>query len=289
MKKYYKHKIENLLSIKSIITIEYLELSKKYHFNTEKHNFWELVYVDKGKIIYDINNNRIIMHEGEILFLKPNQLHSINTDGKTAPSIFVICFDCISSIMNYFDGYKEAADDNIKKLLSLIIDETLQTFKMPFKNKLIATENPNLGGQQVIRILLEYLLISLLRLDLKKDTNMAVFLNDASFSEEIANIIIEYLKENIYNRLKINDICKKINYSKSYICQTFKKSTGISIIEYYNKLKISEAKRLIRENENYTFAYISELLNFSDPRYFSVLFKKLTKKTPTQYKNSIIQ
>ena len=51
-KKYYKHKIENLLVINKIITIHFLELTKNYATTTESHDFWELVCAEKGNIIY---------------------------------------------------------------------------------------------------------------------------------------------------------------------------------------------------------------------------------------------
>ena len=81
-------------------------------------------------------------------------------------------------------------------------------------------------------------------------------------------------------------MCSKTSYSKSSVTQIFKQIMGVSIINYYNKLKIEEAKKLIRESQ-YTMAQISEMLHFSDPRYFSLMFKKITHKTPTAYRDSV--
>jgi two-component system response regulator YesN len=75
-------------------------------------------------------------------------------------------------------------------------------------------------------------------------------------------------------------------YSKSYVSQVFRQTTGESVISYFNRLKIKEAKRLIRENR-LTMSEISDALSYNDPRYFSLMFKRITGKTPTEYKNSI--
>ena len=51
MKKYFKHKINNLLVINGIITVHYFEFSKDFKHEGESHDFWEIVYADKEDII----------------------------------------------------------------------------------------------------------------------------------------------------------------------------------------------------------------------------------------------
>ena len=51
---------------------------------------------------------------------------------------------------------------------------------------------------------------------------------------------------------------------------------------------MKEAKRLIREG-NESFAEISNRLGFSDPHYFSRIFKKICGQTPMEYKSEILK
>ena len=51
MKKYFRHKLENLLVIDKIVTIHYFEFGKNFASEGESHDFWELVYADKGGIV----------------------------------------------------------------------------------------------------------------------------------------------------------------------------------------------------------------------------------------------
>lgn len=68
-------------------------------------------------------------------------------------------------------------------------------------------------------------------------------------------------------------------------CDTvFKKETGFSIIEYFNKLKIEEAKKLIVERAD-SLTEIALKLGFEDYNYFSRLFKKHTGYSPKQYQH----
>ena len=81
----------------------------------------------------------------------------------------------------------------------------------------------------------------------------------------------------------MEDICSEIYYSKTYIFKQFKKNTGYSIMEYYNKLKIEKAKQLLLETEM-SIREISEKLSFDTPNYFSKTFKRLCGVTPSAYK-----
>jgi len=284
MKKYYQHSIKNAIAVRSIFTIEYLELSSNFSFPEEKHSFWELVYADKGKIQYYIEDAHTVLEQGEILFLHPGESHYIKSLPDVNANIFVLCFGCSSQLMNFLKDFQEKLSKGDQYLLSKIIEETKNTFVLPFKEKLEFSPNPNLGGEQAITLYLELLLLSLLR-QINKN-NVPIFTNSEDLTNEIIFIVKNYFKENLYGRISITDLCKTLNYSKPFLSKIFKSATGESLINYYNREKIEEAKRLIREGGK-KMNEISDLLSFTDPRYFNTAFKSVAKMTPREYKNSI--
>ena len=285
MKKYIRHNIKNFIAVRNIVTIEYLELGTDYVHQPETHNFWELVYADKGKIEYLIEQTPVSLTEGEAVLLHPNQTHEIHAGKRDCPNIFVLCFDCTSPAMNALSNQKMKLAKNEKMLLSRIIEETRATFRMPFRGKLELLENPSLGGEQAIKLYLELFLIQILRRS-SESGRSAIFLSEDKLNSELCEFILSQLEAKLYDHVTIEEICSSVNYSKSYISRIFKEQTGKSIIEYFNDRKIEEAKRLIRET-SHTMAAISDMLGFSDPRYFSMLFNKTVRITPTQYRNSI--
>ena len=101
---YIKHKIANLINITKIVTIHYYEFNKNYSYDGESHDFWEMVYVDAGKVQIKANNKEFHLKQGEIIFHKPNEFHTINTGEETAANVFVISFVCSSEAMNFFKG-----------------------------------------------------------------------------------------------------------------------------------------------------------------------------------------
>ncbi len=286
-KKYYKHKIENLLVINKIITIHFLELTKNFATHTESHDFWELVCAEKGNVICTAGENEILLNEGEVLFHKPNETHSLKADGNHAPNIIVISFECNSEAIHFFESRKMTLNKSLLRFIYAIVEEGKKTFDIPpfapelKKMKLLSS--PTLGGQQLIKNYLELFLINLMRGETENNNSEAIFLSKDNYEEFISKHVIDYMREHIFENLNVEKICSTLHYNRSYIFKQFKKNTGTSIMAYFNKMKIEKAKQLLRETDTSVNA-ISELLSFESPNYFSKLFKKITGHTPSTYR-----
>jgi AraC-like DNA-binding protein len=74
-------------------------------------------------------------------------------------------------------------------------------------------------------------------------------------------------------------------YSKTYLNGVFKEIKGVTIMQYYQDLKINEAKKLLTKKES--ISSVSEKLCFESPQYFSKAFKAKVGKTPTKYKKDV--
>ena len=98
--------------------------------------------------------------------------------------------------------------------------------------------------------------------------------------------VVETLQKHLYSRTSMETICRETGYSVSYLSRIFKKTMNMGVMDYYNHLKIQEAKRMISEG-SYTFARIAEELNYSSVHYFSRVFKQMTGMTPSGYRSSL--
>ena len=286
-KKYYKHKIENLLVIDRIVIIHYLECTNAFHHDEESHDFWELVYADKESVFCTADGVEIPLAEGEMLFHKPNERHSLRANGKSAPNVFIIAFECKSEAVRFFENRKFTLDNGLLRFVYAIIEEGKKTFNLPHFNpelkKMTLLTTPTLGGQQLIKNYLEILLVNLMRHETEKENSEVVFLPYEKLGEQVAKQVVAFLKEHIHERLEIADICLALNYNKSYIFEQFKKATGRSVMAYFTRLKTERAKRFLRETEM-SVTQIADALAFDTPNYFSKTFKKITGYTPLQYK-----
>lgn len=288
MRKYFKHKIKSLLIVHKIVSIHYLQPDNIIRQEAEQHDFWEMVYVHKGVATCSSNDKTFDLKEENILFHQPNEMHSLTCD--KGSEVAVISFDCLSEAMRFFTAKHVKLNHKQKNMILELVDIANKTYNTTFYNSDVELmellPNPTLGGEQLIKNYLEMLMIDIMRTLTEKETGNTVFLQDAEINNKLAEEIIKILKDNVYQRLSVDDISKKINYSKAYIFRQFKAATGKSIMDYYISLKIKTAQDLLLV-DNVSIKEISEKLAFDTPNYFSKTFKKITGETPSEYKKRI--
>ena len=287
-KKFYMHKISNLLNIQKIVTIHYQALERNYVFPEEMHDFWEINYADKEDITVGLGEEKIKLKQGEIVFIKPNQPHYVES-GDKEPNLFIISFTCRSPSMQFFCDKKYELPEKFRYLLQNIMSEATETFNLPEFDpnltELKLKDNPNLGGEQIIKNSLETLLIYLLRHAQKKDFSQEFFVSKIADSTELQDEIVRILKKRVYDKFRLEDLREELHYGTTQLCTFFRKKTGMTIYQTYLKLKIDEAKKLIRKN--FSFAEIADKLCFDSVSTFTFVFKKHVSMTPSEYRSSI--
>ncbi|MBU5488273.1 AraC family transcriptional regulator [Clostridium sp. MSJ-8] len=100
----------------------------------------------------------------------------------------------------------------------------------------------------------------------------------------IINKIVSYLYTHIENHLSLEEIADDLHISMGYLSSCFKKNMGISVMNYYKKIKIDRSKSLLM-NGNKSILEISTLLGFCDQGHFTKVFKSIVGMTPTEYRN----
>ena len=116
------------LSVRSIISIHYFDYMSDFSFPGESHDFWELLCVDKGEIDAVAGDKRHTLKRGSIIFHQPNEFHNVITNGRIAPSLVVIAFECRSPCMDSFRGQILTVQETESALLAQIIIEARQAF-----------------------------------------------------------------------------------------------------------------------------------------------------------------
>lgn len=276
--------------IKEIFTVHYFEFSKTYSFQGESHPFWEFVYVDKGQVNAVSDAKTLHLTKGQIIFHKPNEFHTLMADGVTAPNILIVSFSCDSPAMKFFEDKITTIGDSERRLLAQIIAESEDAFITPLNDPHTTQldKNPNsaAGCEQFIKLSLEWLLLSLIRKDMEQKPKAPSSLIKENGQNEIFDKIVKYMEANIDKQLLLSDICRDNLVGKSYLQKLFREKTGGGAIDYFNKLKISAAKRMIRESSG-NFTEISLMLGYNSIHYFSRQFKNITGMTLSEYASSV--
>ena len=138
---------------------------------------------------------------------------------------------------------------------------------------------------EIIKNALETLFIYLLRQAQNREQTQEFFVSKIADSTELQDEIVRILTTKIYDKFRLEDLREELHYGTTQLCTFFRKKTGRTIYQTYLKLKIDEAKRLIRKK--YSFAEITDKLCFDSVSTFTFVFRKQVGMTPNEYRNSI--
>lgn len=287
---YIFNDLKEVIQIERIGTLFYFEYDKNYKFHGEHHDFWEMVYCDKGEITIVADDTEITLLKGQIIFHKPGEFHNIMANNKVAPNVMNISFECGSKAMDNFKNKILTLNNKERNLLIQIFIEANTIFD-PIIDESVAYLKPKeeqpIGGAQLIKINLEMLLLQLLRRELQQtqkgtvSKETTIVNNDALF-----NTVVSYMQDNLSRKITTDDICRDTAISRSSLQLLFRKKTKMGVIEYFDKIKIDVAKEMIRDGKQ-NFSQIAESLGFKSLHYFSRKFKVKTKMSPSEYSSSV--
>lgn len=286
---YIPVKKESVVRVDRLYTVHYFEYVKDYVFSGEKHDFWEIAYIDRGSAGIVAENRGYTLKQGDAVFHKPHEYHNIWPNGGFANSV-IISFAASGKAMEYFKNKILHFDDEDKRLLASIISEAGSYFSEPLNivelPRMTKRKDAPVGGEQMVRLYLEQLLIGLIRKGKLAKPHPVSQKNAEVGKEKIVEAIKSYLSENIANPVTLDDVVGRVCFSKTFVKTLFREKTGMGIIRYLTELRIDAAKRLISENK-YTFSEIAAMCGFSTIHYFSNSFKKETGMSPSEYSKTV--
>lgn len=94
----------------------------------------------------------------------------------------------------------------------------------------------------------------------------------------------QYIDENYNEDINISEASLKLSYHESYINRQIKKETGLSFHQYLLNVRLNKALAILNGHSNISIERVSELVGFSDPKYFATCFKKHFNITPSKAK-----
>ena len=97
---------------------------------------------------------------------------------------------------------------------------------------------------------------------------------------------LHYIALHLHRELSLEEIAEKMGVHSTYLSKQFNKEVKISLSNYINEKRIQEAEKLLKTTKK-SIAEIAVELSYHEVNYFTKVFKKITGKTPTEYRNSL--
>ena len=95
---------------------------------------------------------------------------------------------------------------------------------------------------------------------------------------------IRYMENHLTEPFSLDELSAYIGLNSEYLCSVFKKETGITIINYLQRLRIGRARMLLERFPDRSAAKIGTECGYASPSYFGLQFKRITGYTPDAYR-----
>jgi len=236
------------------------------HFHEEV----EILKVSSGIVSIKVGICDLKCYKGDILFFPPNTLHQVNSETKDAEVVAIAYKEEVLKIpLEWSLRRGEFQLFNSSSIYYQKIDEVFSEALELFKEPDITYEID--------------MTACLLRLTSIFIKDKIAEINDSDKTKQRLLPVLEYIRKNIEYDIKIDDLTEILYVSKEHLIRLFKATTGKTPLEYITDSKIQQAMLMLEEN-NCSVSAISEKLSFTNPSYFSKIFRQKLGMTPSEYR-----
>ncbi|MCM1161298.1 MAG: AraC family transcriptional regulator [Roseburia sp.] len=250
------------------------------------HPEMEIIYVEEGMCQVTLNLETYQLEKGDILFITPGLLHSIEGNGLISSVYYNIIFDFSLLLC------KETDICNTKYLLPYIEGTALlpPILKPPMKHysqiqhyleALILDRKIREPGFELLtksRLMLLFYYLEPLKLLASQEYAT----ENSSKIQQIKQILF-YVENNYSNPITIKEAASLCNFSPSYFMKFFKSATGTSFLQYVKHYRLEMAASLLVSTDLSVLS-ISEEVGFRNHSYFIRAFKEKFGRTPREYR-----
>lgn len=244
----------------------------KYHFRERKSgtNQFILIFCEEGKGWIIHKEEKFNLSRNQVFILPANESHAYGSDNNNPWSIYWMHFigekvDNFSSIIGRIINTQDSDSSRYGDRF-LLFEEIFQNLEMGY-----SPENLEYASFCLLHFLASIKYLSQFR-----------EIKNVKEKDSIQKSIL-YMKENLENKISLDDIAQSAGYSISHFGNLFLEKTSYSPIEYYNQLKIQRACSYLQLSD-LKIKEIAFRLGYFDPFHFSKAFKKEMDITPKEYR-----
>ncbi|MBS5695776.1 MAG: AraC family transcriptional regulator [Lachnospiraceae bacterium] len=229
---------------------------------------YQLIYIHKGAGHYYLHKKWENLSAGNILLFRPHEPQTYSYYFEEHPEIYWIHFtgnECKEIIQKYNLHNCYIGEHSLLKTLFQEIIIELQ-IKKPYFEEMV----------------LSNFLQILATIARSHQQILSPLENDFSINRLVIQLNQKYMDD--WNIESMAEYCK---LSTGYFSHLFKKRMGSAPMKYLTELRIEKAKELIATN-SMNLSDIAQMVGFTDPLYFSRVFKKTTGIPPKEFQQSLL-
>lgn len=247
-----------------------------------RHDCLEINMVLNGRGHYYIGDCEYELSPGDIFVINNMEHHLAVKDKELSMIVFIFDQSFVweaseeNDYLKLFYSRKHSFSNKIK---------TDNEVYVKIKNTIEEINRENMerqeGWQSIIKSWLKVLLGQLYRY---YNLDSALVTDGSEYNNyKRIETVVEYINNNYSEGLKLEELAELAMMNKSYFSTYFSSVMGVSVFEYVEKVRMKNAKRLLRITDM-TVLDIALQCGYKSNAYFDRVFKKVTGLTPFKYR-----
>lgn len=229
------------------------------------HDCIEIIYCKNGRGGVISGGDHILVEKGDIVIVNSGDIHDAFTESECRMYYLDLegaLYSPLGLSPHLLVFKKKIQDVRMEASINRIISEMEE--QKAYYRQAVQTEIISI----IILLMREYL-----------DTTIERKCTESQQGQAVKKTI-SYLREHFLEQITIDELCASIGYSKFYLCHSFKKMTGNTIIQYVNFLKCQHARSLLLDG-SCNVSESAALSGFKNDSYFTKTYKAVFGRLPS--------
>ncbi len=232
------------------------------------HSYYHLFCINKGEFDFTLDDTAYTLHAHDIVIVPRTYLHSY--------------FNHTSSDVLYY----EVKFSILNRALAKVLDEHDQwVYHDEFAYQLVEQITSEVFHSNNLRddsadAALETLLFHLTSRTRCTGEHVQDLIDTTGYNE-LSRRVVDYLTAHFSESMTLDDISRDIGISKNYLCNAFKRDTGVTILDCLNMIRIRNAARLIVYSDM-TLAQVAQECGYVSTSHFNRIFTRYAGIPPGQ-------
>ena len=230
----------------------------------------EIMYVDYGRLVLNLNEKSIRINPGECIFIPGGAWHSFAGEEGEPFDYMNIMF--IGNPPQSLFGKKLNANRKCIELMEILKQESIQ--EIPYCREIMAG------------VLTELISRFLRQVEFSIPDKLPGSLNSNRYRSENVNRALKVISDEYSKPLTLKQLSRSAGIGESRLAQLLKIETGENFSSILHRQRITAAKHLISEG-TFSLEEISNAVGYQSTSFFFKIFKRITGMTPKTYSKSL--
>jgi AraC family transcriptional regulator of arabinose operon len=238
---------------------------------------FQIIYVCAGAahFHFDHAENDTVVTAGNIVVYRPKEFQKYEYYADDKTEVYWVHFTG-GNVKNILRSYGISDDMRV-----FYVGTSLE-YERIFKRMITELQRCQADYEEMLTMLLRHLLILIHR----QLTKQHVLKNEYLDSE--MDLAAQYFNDNYNTDIRVEDYAASRGMSVSWFIRNFKAYTGSTPLQYLVSIRIANAQALL-ETTTYTVTEIGRIVGYDNPLYFSRIFHKQNRVSPSEYRKRVLR